>query len=272
MPFLDLPGARIHYLDEGSGPETIVFGHGLLWSGEMFRPQIDALKSRYRCIALDFRGQGRSEVTKSGYDMETLSEDARALVEQLGARPCHFVGLSMGGFVGLRLAARHPGLLSSLVLMETAADWEPSTNVPKYALLSVIARVVGLGPLVAPVMKIMFGAAFLADPARQAERDARRRELSGVDRVGGVRATWGVIRRKPVEEELGKITVPTLVLSGEGERAVMPERSRRMSEKIAGARFQLIPRAGHTSTLEEPAAVNEALSDFYSSLGRRPAG
>jgi 3-oxoadipate enol-lactonase len=58
------------------------------------------LKERYRCVAFDFRGQGQSEVTRSGYDMETLYADAVALIEQLGCAPCHFLGLSMGALLG----------------------------------------------------------------------------------------------------------------------------------------------------------------------------
>ena len=74
----------------------------------MFAPQIEALSDRYRCIAFDFRGQGRSQVTDAGYDMDTLAVDAAALIERLGAAPCHLVGLPVGGFVAIRGAARRP--------------------------------------------------------------------------------------------------------------------------------------------------------------------
>jgi pimeloyl-ACP methyl ester carboxylesterase len=57
----------------------------------MYDAQVALLKERYRCVALDFRGQGQSEVTRSGYDMETLYEDAVALIEQPGCAPCHFL-------------------------------------------------------------------------------------------------------------------------------------------------------------------------------------
>ena len=63
-------------------------------------------KERYRCIRFDFRGQGHSEVAASGYDLDTLTADVAELIGALNAGPCHFVGLSMGGFVGLRLALR----------------------------------------------------------------------------------------------------------------------------------------------------------------------
>ena len=125
MPTLRLNGAEIYYEDHGAGAETIVFAHGLLWSGRMFDDQVRALKDRYRCITFDFRGQGQSEVTPSGYDMDTLSEDAAALIETLGCAPCHFLGLSMGGFIGQRLALHHAHLIKSLMLLETSADPEP---------------------------------------------------------------------------------------------------------------------------------------------------
>jgi pimeloyl-ACP methyl ester carboxylesterase len=111
---VEVNGAQLHYSDVGSGQRTVVFGHGLLWSGEMFTPQIDALSDRFRCVAVDWRGQGRSAVTDSGYDMDTLTEDLAALIEHLGIAPVDYVGLSMGGFIGMRLAARHPELVRSL--------------------------------------------------------------------------------------------------------------------------------------------------------------
>jgi pimeloyl-ACP methyl ester carboxylesterase len=117
MPFKEINGTRIHHTETGSGPETIVFSHGLLMSGEMFRDQVAAFSDRYRCITFDHRGQGQSEVTESGYDMDTLAEDAAALIRELNCAPCHFAGLSMGGFVGMRLAIRHPELLKSLILL-----------------------------------------------------------------------------------------------------------------------------------------------------------
>ena len=71
----------------------------------MWRFQVAAFRDRFRCVAWDHRGQGRSELTEGGYDMDTLADDAAALIAQLGIAPVHFVGLSMGGFVGMRLAA-----------------------------------------------------------------------------------------------------------------------------------------------------------------------
>src|SRR5262249_12035516 len=93
MPKLRVNGAELYYEDTGPGANPVVFAHGLLWSGRMFDAQVAALRGRHRCVTFDFRGQGQSDVTATGYDMETLTEDAAALIETLGIGPCHFVGL-----------------------------------------------------------------------------------------------------------------------------------------------------------------------------------
>jgi pimeloyl-ACP methyl ester carboxylesterase len=262
-------GADLHVEDSGGTGQAIVFSHGLLWSTTMWRFQVAAFRGRYRCIAYDHRGQGKSEVTASGYDMDTLAGDAAALIEQLGAAPAHFVGLSMGGFVGMRLAARRSELVRSLVLMETASDGEPWRSAPKYAVMSFLTRFFGAGPFVPAVMKIMFARPFREDPARAQLRDGLVREMLANDLRGQRRAVSGVISRKPVAaEELSRIRAPTLVVSGEQDSAVVPERSRRTAAQIPGARFVSIPRAGHSSSLEEPEAVNRVLREFWESLPR----
>lgn len=268
MPRLLANGASLWYEERGAGPETIVFAHGLLWSGRMFDAQVASLSGRYRCVTFDFRGQGRSEVTADGYDMDTLADDAAALIEALGCAPCHFVGLSMGGFIGMRLAARRPGLIRSLVLMETSADPEPAESAPRYRMLGGIVRAlggVGMRLVMPKVMRIMFGRTFLADPAREAERRLWRQRGMENDRLGVTRALQGVIDRKPIHDELGRISVPTLVMVGDEDVATVPAKAERMRDAIPGARLMVIPGAGHTASVEQPDFVNAALADFLES-------
>lgn len=275
MPNLRVNGANLWYQEHGAGPETIVFAHGLLWDGRMFDAQVGALKGRYRCITFDFRGQGQSEVTPGGYDMDTLSDDAAALIEALGAAPCHFVGLSMGGFIGMRLAARRPQLIRSLVLMETSADPEPAENAPKYRAMGFVGRIfgrLGFGLVSGRVMRIMFGRKFLEDPARAAERAEWRQRLMSNHRVGITRALGGVIGRKPVYDELGRITCPTLVMVGDQDVATVRAKAERVHAAIPGSRLVVIPGAGHTSSVEEPEFVNAALTEFLSAVSPSSAG
>lgn len=262
MPSVKVNGANIYYEERGSGPETIVFAHGLLWSGRMFRRQVEALEDRFRCVTFDFRGQGQSEVTNSGYDMDTLADDAAALIEQLEYDPCHFAGLSMGGFIGMRLAIRRPDLLKSLILLETSADPEPAENSKQYAVLNFIARWFGMGLIANRVMPIMFGQKFLSDPARAEEREEWKGHLKANHRVGISRAVKGVISRDGVYGQIDQIKTPTLIIVGDQDVATVPKKSQRMQARIEDSRLVVISGAGHTSTVEEPAAVIAAMEDF----------
>ncbi len=262
MPKLSVNGATLHYQSTGDGPETIVFAHGLLWSGEMFAAQVAALAPRFRCVTFDFRGQGQSEVTASGYDMDTLASDAAGVIESLGLGRVHFAGLSMGGFVAMRLAARRPDLLRSAIMLETSADAEPKENVGRYKLLGNVGRWFGYGLVAGQVMPIMFGKTFITDPARAAERDYWRARLIRNDRTGIQRALTGVIERAPIYPELAKVTVPALVIVGDEDVATVPEKAQRIASAIAGAELVVIPKAGHSSTIEAPDAVTAAISTF----------
>src|SRR5436190_13278244 len=104
-------GTSIYYEAWGEGPETIVFAHGCLLSCRLFDGMGAVLKRRFRYVTFDFRGQGQNAIPPSGYDMDSLTEDTATLIRLLGCAPCHFLGFSMDGFLGIRLAVKHPGLL-----------------------------------------------------------------------------------------------------------------------------------------------------------------
>jgi pimeloyl-ACP methyl ester carboxylesterase len=267
MATIDLDGTSLFYEDTGPGStgETIAFSHGLLWSTELFEPQIAALRGRYRCIAWDHRGQGRSAADhREHIGMELVWQDAVRLLEALGAGPVHFCGLSMGGFVAMRMAARRPDLVRSLILVETSADPEPVENVGRYRLLTRVTRM--LGPRVArsKVAPIMLGKTILADKARRGEVArftevmSRRRDIW--------RAVNGVVDRGGIHDELPRITAPTLILVGDEDVATPRPKAERIAAAIPGARLVDIPRAGHSSTVEQPAAVISAIEQFLQAL------
>jgi 3-oxoadipate enol-lactonase len=266
MSIIEVNGAKLYYEDSGTGPQTIVFSHSLLFSCRMFDTQVEVLKNRYRCVAFDFRGQGQSEVTHNGYDMDTLFADAAALIEKLNCTPCHFLGFSMGGFVGIRLAIRRPELLHSLILVDTSADPEPKENLLKYRMLNIVARWIGPWAVASRVMPIMFAKAFLKDPKRAELRMKWRENIINNHRVGVTRAVTGVITRNGVYDQLNKIDLPTLIIVGEQDIATVPEKSKRIHERISKSKMVIIPNAGHMSPVEEPEVVNTALDEFLTSL------
>ena len=262
MPTARVNGVELYYQEQGRGEQTVVLSHGLLWSARMYEAQMRALAADYRVIAWDHRGQGRSACPNHrAHQIETCYHDALALLEHLDATPCHFVGLSMGGFVGMRIAARHPQRLRSLSLLATAADGEPTANMARYRLLTAIAGRLGTRPVASKVMPIMFGPSFLNDPARASERERWRGELIRNSRDIH-RAVTGVIEREHCNDELANIRCPVLVLHGDEDNAISRSRALATYEAIGNARFVAIEAAGHSMTVENPDAVTRALREF----------
>ena len=260
MPQAKINGCQYHYTlyDEAGSGETIVFSHGLLMSEKMFDRQVEALKSRYKIVTYDHRGQGKSEVTEDGYNMDELYLDAVALIEHLNLGKVHFVGLSMGGFVGMRLAARRPDLVRSLILLETSAEDEP--NKLKYSLMAFIVKLFGARILTGSVMKIMFGKKFLNDQGRS-ERAYWQNHLGSLD-TSIVKAVKGVTHRQAITDELKNITCPTLIMVGTQDVATVPTKAEHIHKLIPHSELKYIDGAGHSSSIEEPDQVNTYLLEF----------
>jgi pimeloyl-ACP methyl ester carboxylesterase len=267
MPHIPVNGAQLFVEDTGApsgqpDAPAVVFGHGLLMNGRMFTAQVERLRGRYRCVTLDWRGQGRSPATAAGYDMDTLSGDARAVIEHLGLGAVHYVGLSMGGFVGMRLAARHPEAIRSLVLLDTSAGPEDPEKVGRYRLLAKVYGLTGLRLVRSQVEPILFGPAFRAGPAWKGHRDAWAADVSAVDRSGMKKAIYGVTDREPITAELDRITAPTLVVVGADDIATPPAKAEAIVAAISGARLEVVADCGHTSTVEQPAVLGDLIESF----------
>jgi 3-oxoadipate enol-lactonase len=267
MPTIELDGTSLYYEDTGPGStgQTIAFSHGLLWTTELFAPQVAALRGRYRCISWDHRGQGKSGVDHRDHiSIELVWQDAVRLLERIALEPVHFCGLSMGGFVAMRMAARRPDLLRSLILLETSADPEPVENIGRYRRLTRVTRMFGPRIVKNQIAAIMLGKTLLADRSRRAEL------ATFVDIMSRRRDVWravnGVVDRAGVHQELARITTPTLVVVGEEDIATPRPKAERIAAAVAGAKLVTIPRAGHSSPVEEPALVTAAIEDFLRGL------
>mmetsp|Transcript_3195 Transcript_3195/g.4053 ORF Transcript_3195/g.4053 Transcript_3195/m.4053 type:complete len:273 (-) Transcript_3195:1928-2746(-) len=259
---------ELYYEEYGDGPETVVFSHGLLWSRKMFKYQIDMLQSEYRVIAYDHRGQGLSEVTEAGaaYDMDNLYEDAKDLIKKLELGSVHWMGLSMGGFMGQRLAARDPELIKSLVLMNTGCAPETFVNKFKNNMMCKGVAFVGVAPFRAETCKIMFGKKFMKNKERKEDvKQWTRDELLALPKTI-VRAVYGVNRRKGIEEEIPNIKCPTLILVGGADKAQPLPLGKKLNQLIEGSQMEIIPGTGHTGSIESYEQYNEKISGFLKSL------
>jgi pimeloyl-ACP methyl ester carboxylesterase len=262
MPYIQLNNTKLFYIQEGEGKETIIFSHGLLWSQKMFLEQMEFLKKKYTVIAYDHRGQGQSEVSEGPIDMDILTEDVLELIDKLVGQPVHFVGLSMGGFVGMRLAARYPDKVKSLILLETSANPEPVENLPKYKFLNGVVKLFGVIPMVASkVMPIMFAQSWLENPKNKEAYKKWMKELQSNNK-SITKSVEAVIYRKGVEDEIRKIKCPAMVVVGDEDVATKPEKAKFIQMAIPNAKLHIVPGAGHSSCIEKPDQINNLISDW----------
>lgn len=261
MPDILIGGVRLHYDIHGDGPETIVFVHGLMLASESWEAQVASFSATHRVVTFDLRGQGRSAHISAGLDLDNLAADTVELIRALRLGPCHLVGFSMGTFVAMRVAARRPELVRTVTLIGPSAEAEEPENLPRYRLLIALVKLFGPRPFTGPLMKILFGDTFLNDARRRPEAEHWRAYLRRLPKDLH-RAAAASAGRRAITGELGNISAPTLIVSGEEDRPISPDKARAVHAAIAGSRFEAIPATGHAVMIERPDRFNALLEAF----------
>jgi pimeloyl-ACP methyl ester carboxylesterase len=193
--------------------------------------------------------------------MDLLAGDVVHLLRALGIRRAGFAGLSMGGYVALELYRRAPGLFRGLALCDTKAtpDTEEAKATREQFAQDALAK--GIGWVAREFAPKLLKAE--ADPAAM----ARVRGIIESNEPEGVAAAQrGMARRVDSVPTLARIACPTLVVVGEGDRLTPPADAQRIAQGVRGARMVTIPQAGHLPNIENPAAFNAALSQFFAAL------
>lgn len=250
-------GIGINYSVEGKGP-WVVMSHSLACDLTMWDQQAAQLAQRYRVLRFDTRGHGGSDAPAGAYTLDLLAEDLRALLDALGVEQPHFVGLSMGGMIGMRFAISHPGRLRSLVLCDTTSRIPPEAQ-PVWQERIRTAAEHGMEPLVEPTLQRWFTAPFYRENKAMMDRvGAMIRHTPVAGYIGCCEA----ISRLDLTGRLGEIDCPTNVIVGDQDVGTPVAMSRAIQEAISGAGLVVLPSASHLSNLEQPALFDKALSDF----------
>lgn len=255
-----------HWLEVcGAGAHTIVFVHGLLLASESYDHQVAAFRDRYRIVRYDLRGQGRSEKPRRGLDIDTLADDAAAIIDAHGGGGAHLVGFSMGAFIAMRVAARRPDCVRSLTLIGPSASAEDPAKIPRYDRLIAVTKLLGARPFAGVMLKILFGDAFLDAPENRAAIRKWRAKLERLPR-SVARAAHASARRQAIQDELAAIRAPTLVVSGAEDRPISPREARVVHEGIRGSQLSVFEKTGHAVMIERPTAFNEVLARFLAEI------
>lgn len=230
--------------------------HSLFLDGRMFDALLSAAAGRFRVIRPDFRGQGSSApATGDSVSMDCCADDVIALIETMRLPPVHLAAASMGGDVGVRVAARRPELFRSLVMMGSSVRSEPPEQLANFRGLLDRTRDGGFaGDDLDMMMGIMFGATTRAKPEAQPML-AHWRNRIGQLPPSTWPAMYGVLERPAAVDLLAQVTVPTLVYSSMDDVARPVEWSREVAEGIPGARLETLEGVGHSPILEAPNTV-----------------
>lgn len=267
MPFVHHQGLTISFEDVGDGP-PVVLGHSFLCSGKMWRGQVPALSRGFRVINIDFRGHGGSGEAIRPFSLYDAVSDVVAVLDELGVEKAVWCGLSIGGMVALWAALTCPERVGALILLDTDAGAEAPLRKLKYHGMGLGARLLGVGPFLSPIARLMFGATTRRrNPALVREW---RREFSALHIPSMLRGLDALMRRDSLLDRLPRIDAPALVLVGEEDRSLPPALSRRMHDALPDSTFVRIPAAGHLSALERPEPVTEAILGFLE--GRTDSG
>jgi len=252
-------GISINYQVEGpaSGP-VVTLSHSLATNLSMWDPQARALASRYRVVRFDTRGHGGTDAPAGAYALEQLAEDARALLRALGIARTHFIGLSMGGFIGQLLALTHPEMLQSLVLCDTTSRVPPEAG-PMWDERIRVAQTQGMEPHVEPTIGRWFTAPFMEQHAEVV--NPVRAIIRGTHPQGYI-GCCHAIAALDLTDRLDGIRVPTLVIVGEDDPATPVAASRTIHERIKGSELVILKSASHLSNLEQAEAFNRVVTTF----------
>ena len=249
------------------GAPVIVFSNSIGATLEMWDAQASALAHRYRVLRYDTRGHGRSPVTDAPISIETLADDLAGLLDALGIRRAHVVGLSMGGMTAQALAARRPDLVHGLVLMATSA-YLPQGWGERAALV----RAQGMGAIVDAVMARWFTPGFTQSSPGVVGQFRER--FLGID-PRGYALCCAAIGAMDLRAGDATIAAPTLIIAGADDVATPPAMSEDMRGRIPGAELVVLPRAAHILAAEHPDRVNRHLTAFLDGLDEAlgaPAG
>jgi pimeloyl-ACP methyl ester carboxylesterase len=257
---------HVNVIDEGEG-EAVLLLHGLGGSWRDWTPQVDNLRDRYRVVAVEHRGHGRSPAGDEPFTTALFAADAVAVCRSLGIERAHVVGLSMGGLVAQALALAEPAFVDTLVLCDTGA-YMPTRMAEGLLALAEAVRAGGLldSRGVVPGTDLAWSR-FTLDHRPQVVRD-NRRESEGTDPEHWARAARAVAEHD-TRSDLGRITIPTLVIYGEEDELIRPDKaSRALMEGLPDAELLVIPDAGHLVNLEQPEAFEAAITGFFARRGR----
>lgn len=264
--YVAVDGRKLAY--EEIAPEapdgTVVLITGLAAKRQGWRRQLPVFGQRYRTIIFDNRDIGDSDHVTAPYSTADQADDTAGLLSALGVTRAHIVGISMGGFIALELALRHPELVDKLVLTSTSAGGR--THVPPHWLVTAMLVMPRIGQREPGAVAKRVYARIMAPGYCAAHPDewediaeiARYRPQPAV----AYRRQLHACQRHDVADRLTQIAAPTLVIHGEADPLIPAANGTYLARHIPGARLIMYPGAGHIPIVERADDYNRDVLAF----------
>lgn len=261
---------KLHVEDAGGGGRPVVLIHGWPLSGASWSAQVPALRAAgYRPVTYDRRGFGRSDKPLTGYSYDTLAEDLHALLAELDLRDVTLVGFSMGGGeVARYLATYGPERVRSVVFAAAVTPYMMKTPGNPEGPLHAGEAAKMAASLTADKDAFYEGfitGFFSADGVLKVTEAQRQEALAQCAQAGKIPALecMTAFGNTDFREDLARVTVPALVLHGDGDATVpLPGSGLRTHRAIPGSELVVLPGAPHGCNVSHAEAFNAALLDF----------
>jgi pimeloyl-ACP methyl ester carboxylesterase len=278
VQWIEVDGMRIRYVATGSGV-PIVLLHTLRTQLDMFQRVVPDLAKRFRVYALDYPGHGYSDIPKREYSPELFVTAVSGFLEALGIDEAVVVGESIGGTIGLLLAARHNKRVRAVVAVNPY-DYDRGRGLRRSSLLANVLFGVSEVPILGGTVmrlrnRLLVRRILRGGVARKSSMPrSLAREMTRVgDRKGHYVALMSLVRHWPEWEEArreyGNVQCPVFLLYGKEDWSNEPEREANRRD-IPGVRMRVTPHAGHFFALDDPDELIRSIYEFNDEL-REPS-
>ena len=263
--FADIDGIRIHYQEKGTGTPLVLI-HGYTSSTYSWKDVFEPLSRSYHLIVVDLKGFGFSGKPDGDYSRRAQAMLVAHLLEHLNIEKAWLCGSSMGGEVALNVALANPQRVAGLILIDSAGVEVPGTEslAPGYLMIPVIGRILVALSLTSDKLVRQGLEKSFYDPTRVTDdrvANYYRPLTTRGGQLGALRARtqWSMF---PVESELSKINVPTLVLWGDQDQLIPLAAGRKLSSLIKNSKLVIFNNCGHLPQEEMPARVVDEITQF----------
>ncbi len=240
---------------------VLVLGSSLGTTGAMWQPQVAALATRFRLIRYDHLGHGGSAVPTGPYTIDLLGRKVLHLLDELGVERAHYAGLSLGGMVGMWLAAHAPERVDRLALLCTSAALGPAEG---WRSRAAAVRAGRLDTIADTVVERWFTPAFAAAHPFTV---ATYRDMLTHTPPTGYAACCEAIAGMDLRADLAAVRAPTLVIGAADDQATPPQHLEGIARRIPSARLVMLAHAAHLASVEQPEAVAGLLAAHFKPEG-----